>query len=226
MERPPIFINRPMTRGQIRKRYMRTINKKDIDWRNTTMMMKFLNETGKILNRYQSRLPTSTHRKVAKTVKKMRDLSLIPSAGRILPTDKIPLGSYIQDIEELHRKTIDPVTGRIFMKHTLQDDLRDKNARFKETLQRKTEDLASHLQGKDESQKETLRQRYIRELQMEETNALFPSPMRREWSLAQGKIIFEQLLTDQEKAKFFEDGDESVEKEISEKAYEKIMQRL
>ena len=52
MERPAAFLNRPMTRGQIRKRYMRTLNKKDIDWHNTPMMLKFMNESGKLLNRY------------------------------------------------------------------------------------------------------------------------------------------------------------------------------
>ena len=51
-ERPAVFLNRPLTRGQIRKRYMRTIEKKDIDWRNTPMMIKFLNDTGKLYNRY------------------------------------------------------------------------------------------------------------------------------------------------------------------------------
>ena len=52
MERPAAFLNRPMTRGQIRKRYMRSLNKKDIDWHNTPMMLKFMNESGKLLNRY------------------------------------------------------------------------------------------------------------------------------------------------------------------------------
>jgi len=74
---------------------MRTIEKKDIDWRNTSMLTKFLNETGKIYNRYQSRLPSSTHRKVAKTVKKMRNLGVLPYVGLVAPTDKIPIGSYI-----------------------------------------------------------------------------------------------------------------------------------
>lgn len=98
---------------------MRNISKKDIDWKNTPMICKFLNETGKMFNRYQSRLPTTVHRKVAKTVKKMRNLGILPYVGKIQPTDKIPVGSYIQDIEEMHKKTIDPVTGRMFMKHTL-----------------------------------------------------------------------------------------------------------
>ena len=83
LERPATFLNRPLTRAQIRKRYMRTISKKDIDWKNTTMLVKFLNETGKLYNRYQSRLPTSTHRKVAKTVKKMRHLGVLPTTGLI-----------------------------------------------------------------------------------------------------------------------------------------------
>lgn len=52
LEKPATFLNRPMTRAQIRKRFMRTISKKDIDWRNTPMLIKFLNETGKIYNRY------------------------------------------------------------------------------------------------------------------------------------------------------------------------------
>jgi small subunit ribosomal protein S18 len=129
---------------------MRTISKKDIEWKNTPMLIKFLNEQGKLFNRYQSRLPTSTHRKVAKIVKKMRHLGILPFAGLIQPTDKIPVGSYIQDIEELHKKTIDPVTGRIFMKHTIQDDLRDKRVREKAMVDRKSEKIASLAEEKAE----------------------------------------------------------------------------
>ena len=67
---------------------------------------------------------TPVQRKVAKTVKKMRHLGLIPYVGLLKPTDKIPLGSYIEDLEEMHKKTVDPVTGRLFMKYNLQTDLR------------------------------------------------------------------------------------------------------
>ena len=122
---------------------MRNISKKDIDWQNTPMMIKFMNDAGKLYNRYQSRLRTSTHRKVAKTVKKMRHLGVLPFVGLIAPTDKIPVGSYIQDLEENHKKTIDPITGRMFMKHTLQDDLRDKRVREKAMLARKADHIAS-----------------------------------------------------------------------------------
>ena len=98
---------------------MRCIRKDELDWKNTAFMVKFMNEHGKLYNRYQSRLPTNVQRAVSRTVKKMRHVGLIPYKGGITPTDKIPLGSYIQDVEEIHRKTIDPVTGRMFMKHSL-----------------------------------------------------------------------------------------------------------
>jgi len=52
MEKPATFINRPLTRGQIRKRFMRNIEKKDIDWKNTPFITKFVNESGKLYNRY------------------------------------------------------------------------------------------------------------------------------------------------------------------------------
>lgn len=119
LEKPATFINRPLTRAQLRKKFMRSVTKKDIDWRNATLITKFLNDTGKLYNRYQSRLPTNVHRKVAKTVKKMRNLGLLPYVGLMKPTDKIPLGGFIEDVEEMHKKTIDPVTGRMFLRHSL-----------------------------------------------------------------------------------------------------------
>lgn len=80
-------------------------------------------------------------RRVAKTIKKMRNLGLLPTVGTIRPTDKIPLGSFIQDVEDLHRKTVDPVTGRMFLKQSLQDDLRDKRMRERLGLDIKQEGI-------------------------------------------------------------------------------------
>ena len=105
---------------------MRRITKDDIDWKNTPFMVKFLNDVGKLYNRYQTRLDTKVQRKVAKTIKKMRSQFILPYVGVIKPTDKIPLGSYMEEIEEQHRKSIDPVTGRLFLKYSLQDDLNAK----------------------------------------------------------------------------------------------------
>jgi ribosomal protein S18 len=51
---------------------MRKISKSDIDYKNLPMMVNFLNDVGKLNNRYQTRLETNVQRKVAKTVKKMR----------------------------------------------------------------------------------------------------------------------------------------------------------
>ena len=72
-EKPAVFINRPLNRKELRKKVMRTVTKKDIDFKNMPMMVKFLNDTGKLYNRYQTRLETNVQRKVARTIKKMRN---------------------------------------------------------------------------------------------------------------------------------------------------------
>lgn len=93
-----------------------------------------MNESGKIMNKYQTRLRASVQKKIAKTIKKIRDLNLVSHVGIVKPTDKIPLGSYLEDLEEMHKKTIDPVTGRLFLKHSLQDDLPTKDKRVHENI--------------------------------------------------------------------------------------------
>jgi len=47
-EAPPAFINRPLTRNQLRKKFKRHIRKNDIDYKNLPMMVKFLNDIGKL----------------------------------------------------------------------------------------------------------------------------------------------------------------------------------
>jgi ribosomal protein S18 len=98
---------------------MRRLRKSDLNWRDTNLLCKFMNDTGKILNKYQTRLPTNVQKKVARLIKRVRDMNLVSHVGLIKPTDRISLGSYLEDIEEMHKKTIDPVTGRIFLKHSL-----------------------------------------------------------------------------------------------------------
>lgn len=133
-EKPATFINRPLTRAELRKKFMRNLRKKDIDWKDTTLLCKFMNDTGKIYNRYQTRLRAKVQIAMAKTIKKVRDLNLISHVGLIKPTDKMPLGSFFEDLEEMHKKTIDPVTGRLFLKHSLMDDLPTKEKRVKDNI--------------------------------------------------------------------------------------------
>ena len=55
-ENPATFLNRPLTRNQLRKKLKRRITGNDLDYNNTPQMTKFLTETGKLYNRYQTRL--------------------------------------------------------------------------------------------------------------------------------------------------------------------------
>ena len=163
---------------------MRAVSKDDIDWRNTALITKFLNDQGKLYNRYQTRLPTNVQRKVAKVVKKARNLGLLPYVGHVKPTDKISLGDFIEDVEEMHKKTIDPVTGRLFLKHSLQDDARDKARRAAKKLEKAADD-ESPLIGKDE---QLLCDALIREMELD-NDRMIPNRAQREWLSAQAFLL-------------------------------------
>lgn len=150
---------------------------------------------------------------------------MLPFVGLISPTDKIPLGNYIQDIEEMHKKTIDPITGRMFLKHTLQDDLRDKRLREKATVDRKQSEIGQKFADSEERVHEALRQRMVREMQLDESYAQFPTTLRREWAIAQGHLIQSTLTTPKEKAEMKDVGDQ-VSHKLGERVYSKLMKQL
>lgn len=84
----------------------------------------------------------------------------------------------------MHKKTIDPVTGRMFMKHTLQDDLRDKRVREKAMVDRKASRTASLNEDKDEAELEYSREYLVRQMSLDTTFAEYPSSLSREWQIA------------------------------------------
>ena len=128
----------------------------------------------------------------------MRHLGVLPSSGKLQPTDKIPIGSYIQDIEETFKKTIDPVTGRMFMKHNMTDDLRDKRVREKAMVDRKHREIAFLEEDEGEDESEAMRQDLIREMELDQSYAEFPSKMSREWAIAQGHILLSNSRTEED----------------------------
>ena len=97
----------------------------------------------------------------------MRSLGLLPSVGNIRPTDRIPLGSFIQDVEDFHRKTVDPVTGRMFLKHSLQDDLRDKRMRERLGLDNKQEGIEGQKEMDTQDPIDEIREKFIREMSLD-----------------------------------------------------------
>lgn len=168
---------------------MRKIDKSSVNWRDTAFLTKFMNETGKILNKFQTRLPTGVHRKVAKTIKRVRDLELISHVGLLKPTDKIPVGSFVEDLEEMHKKTIDPVTGRIFLKHSLQDELNVKEKRIFGNLEERLEGTESQQEYEQDVQAE-MKQSVIREMSLDNSGGkLIPDKAQRKWMIAQAHIL-------------------------------------
>jgi small subunit ribosomal protein S18 len=92
---------------------IKNIKKKDISWKNVPLLIKFVNEVGQIMNKYQTRLPTPIQRKVAKTIKHARNMGLLPFCNYIKPQDKLPLTSVLTNFYESTVKVVDKQTGRI-----------------------------------------------------------------------------------------------------------------
>ena len=185
-EKPATFINRPLSRVQLRKKFLRKLKKSDIHWKNTPLILKFVNDTNKILNRYQTRLRTQVQIKLAKTIKKVRDLNLIPHVGLIKPTDRIPVGSFMEDMEEMHKKTIDPVSGRLFIKHSHQDSYPEKEHRQKEIIEERFKDVESNqvYDGQENIEKV---EKAIRELNLD-NEKIVTNRLQRQWLIAQGHL--------------------------------------
>mmetsp|Transcript_42866 Transcript_42866/g.41189 ORF Transcript_42866/g.41189 Transcript_42866/m.41189 type:complete len:195 (+) Transcript_42866:493-1077(+) len=174
----------------------RSLQKKHIDYRNTTLLTKFLNDTGKLLNKFQTRLETPVQRKMSKTVKHARHMGLIPHVGLIKPTDRISLGTFIEDLEEMHKKQVDPLTGRMFNKHPIQDDLKEKEKRWKEGLERRFEKVEELEEGESEKD-EALRGIPL------DNDQFLPDRKQRYWMAGQTHILErkEELDLEEERPK-------------------------
>ena len=58
-------------------------------------------------------------------------MGLLPWTANVLPTDKIALGSFMEDVEEMLKKTVDPVSGRVFYKNKLNIDLEENEKKWR-----------------------------------------------------------------------------------------------
>ena len=136
----------------------------------------------------------------------------------------------------MHKKTIDPITGRMFLKHSLQDDLRDKRVREKATVHRKGSSIASLKDDEADRDAENLRDYIVREVNMDTAFAEFPSSQRREWSIAQAHLIKQRskLESSDKDGEALEEGSEEEElkkfeamnEEMAQKVHAKVMDGL
>lgn len=143
--KPPTFINRPLSRNELRKKFMRKVNKKDFHWKKTDLLVQFLTPAGKIMSKYQSRLPTSTHRVMARHIKNAKSMGMFPYIGMIKAVDKMPLTSGFEDLEEYSRKLVDPLTGKIYKKNEV-DHPHSQKERFERQQQILETDEQAELQ--------------------------------------------------------------------------------
>ena len=91
-----------------------------------------MNKAGCIRNRDQNRVPGPIQTKAEKAIKRARQMQLLPSNSSLKPSDKQSLSTLISDVQNMCRKAIDPVTGRIYQYSELAKNKRqtfdeDKN---------------------------------------------------------------------------------------------------
>ena len=116
MEKPPTFINKPLSRDELHRKFRLKIRKKDMKWNKPELLVKFLNDSGKIMNMYQTRLARTVQRKMANEVVSARNMQLLPHEGLVKPTDKIPY-----KFQSFEKKVVDPLTGKIYRKSEINE---------------------------------------------------------------------------------------------------------
>jgi ribosomal protein S18 len=88
---PLIFPRKWINPKRFEKNRQRSINLKDIHYKNTEFLSQFMTEGCRIKNRSQTRLPKSIQKRVATAIKHAKNLNLFPSQGFILPPHKMNL---------------------------------------------------------------------------------------------------------------------------------------
>ena len=110
------------------------------------------------------------------------------------------------------------------MKHTLTDDLRDKRAREKAMVERKSEKIASLKEDKKNKDQEQIRANIVREMSLDNSFNEHPSSLARNWQIAQGHLLRQHQLTEKEMAELA--SMDPVSKELAEKTYSEVMGKL
>lgn len=78
----------------------------------------------------------------------------------------------------MQKKTIDPITGRMFIKHSLQDDIKVKLEREKLRMEKRFEHIET-----EETEQAMEEQRMIREMSLD-SDRVMPDKKTRHWMLA------------------------------------------
>eukprot|EP00357_Protocruzia_adherens_P001811 CAMPEP_0114981838 /NCGR_PEP_ID=MMETSP0216-20121206/5759_1 /TAXON_ID=223996 /ORGANISM="Protocruzia adherens, Strain Boccale" /LENGTH=553 /DNA_ID=CAMNT_0002343539 /DNA_START=119 /DNA_END=1780 /DNA_ORIENTATION=+ len=123
------FPHQTMSKFQFRKKFKRSINLSQVNWKNTELLTKFLTAGGKMKNRFQTRLPNKQHRKVMRAVIQARSMCLLPFAGNITAVQKQSLGDITEEISRENQKVLNTNTGEVFTEkyNPLKDSLRTVN---------------------------------------------------------------------------------------------------
>lgn len=114
---------------------------------------------------------------------------MLPQGGLIKPTDKINFGTHINDVEEMSKRVIDPVTGRLFVKDKLQLEMEKseiyKQKKFRERFDRP--DMDPNEDHKLSEEDEAILKE-LKNMTLEEPY-FTPNSQQRRWMAAQAHLV-------------------------------------
>jgi hypothetical protein len=96
----------------------------------------------------------------------------------------------------MQRKTIDPVTGRLFAKNSLTDDINVKLKREKERFLERFGHIEGLKQFKEHEKEARRDLKIVREMALDEDKVLL-NERQRHWMLAQSHLVMQNMEVDE-----------------------------
>lgn len=124
---------RPIERVE-KKKVELDLDPKEIHWRNTKLLSKFMTNYGTIKNRKLTKLKLNTHRKIEKAIKHARNLNLLPTNSFLKEHHKLPLRSLEDDIIDDENYEVDLESGAVYKKNKDVEDYDFDRDYFKHSL--------------------------------------------------------------------------------------------
>ena len=92
----------------------------------------------------------------------------------------------------MHRKTIDPVTGRLYMKYSLQKDIKERMKVEKQRFEERFGHIETNPEFAEKQKEAEEEYQYLREMGID-NDKLLPDAKTRHWMIAQSHIVMEDV---------------------------------
>ena len=126
----------PLHKGIIKNMGLVPYNPNDLHWRNTALLVQFINSCAKIRGHCFNRLSKAQNTRAAQVIKHARNMKLLPHNSFVRPHHKISLRSLEEDIQNAAERKVDLETGAMVVIQPDDEWTIDENEDFEEEEKR------------------------------------------------------------------------------------------